>query len=64
MDRFLGFLFGAARGVVLIGVFVILGQLLKLDGEAWWRALHADSLWRDSVRQRPARCWSARAPLR
>jgi membrane protein required for colicin V production len=37
MDRFLGFLFGAARGVVLIGVFVILGQLLKLDGEAWWR---------------------------
>ncbi|MDE2052423.1 MAG: CvpA family protein [Gammaproteobacteria bacterium] len=37
MDRFLGLLFGAARGVVLIGVFVILGQLLKLDGEAWWR---------------------------
>ena len=37
MDRFIGFLFGAARGVVLIGVFVILGQLLKLDGEVWWR---------------------------
>ena len=37
MDRFLGFVFGAVRGVVLIGVFVILGQLLKLDGEAWWR---------------------------
>jgi membrane protein required for colicin V production len=37
MDRFLGFLFGTARGVVLIGVFVILGQLLRLDGEAWWR---------------------------
>jgi membrane protein required for colicin V production len=37
MDRFLGFLFGAARGVVLIGVFVILAQLLKLDGELWWR---------------------------
>jgi len=37
LDRFLGFLFGAARGVVLIGVFVILGQLLKLDGELWWR---------------------------
>ncbi len=36
-DRFLGFLFGAARGAVLIGVFVILGQLLKLDGEVWWR---------------------------
>jgi len=37
MDRFLGFLFGAARGAVLVGVFVILGQLLKLDGEIWWR---------------------------
>jgi membrane protein required for colicin V production len=37
LDRFLGFLFGAARGVVLIGVFVILGQLLKLNGEIWWR---------------------------
>ena len=37
IDRFLGFLFGAARGLVLIGVFVILGQLLKLDGEPWWR---------------------------
>jgi membrane protein required for colicin V production len=37
LDRFLGFLFGAARGLVLIGVFVILGQLLKLDGEIWWR---------------------------
>jgi membrane protein required for colicin V production len=37
MDRFLGFLFGAARGVVLIGVFVILAQLLKLDGELWWQ---------------------------
>jgi uncharacterized membrane protein required for colicin V production len=37
MDRFVGFLFGAARGVVLIGVFVILGQLLRLNGEVWWR---------------------------
>jgi membrane protein required for colicin V production len=37
MDRFLGLLFGAARGFVLIGVFVILGQLLKLNGEPWWR---------------------------
>jgi len=37
IDRFLGFLFGAARGVVLVGVFVILAQLLKLDGEVWWR---------------------------
>ncbi len=36
-DRFLGFLFGAARGVVLLGVFVILAQLLHLDSEGWWR---------------------------
>lgn len=37
MDRLLGFVFGAARGVVLIAVFVVVGQLLKLDGELWWR---------------------------
>jgi membrane protein required for colicin V production len=35
-DRFLGSLFGLLRGVVLFGVFVILGQLLNLDGERWW----------------------------
>src|SRR5689334_19753709 len=28
MDRFLGLVFGALRGFVLLGVFVILGQLL------------------------------------
>ena len=37
MDRFLGLVFGALRGIVLLGVFVILGQLLRLDGERWWR---------------------------
>jgi membrane protein required for colicin V production len=37
MDRLLGFAFGALRGLVLVGVFVILGQLLRLDGEPWWR---------------------------
>lgn len=36
-DRFLGFLFGAARGVVLLGVFVILAELLHLDTQTWWR---------------------------
>ena len=36
-DRFLGFLSGAARGAVLLGVFVILGQLLHLDTQGWWR---------------------------
>jgi len=37
MDRFLGFVFGLARGAVLLGVFVILGQLLRLDAEPWWK---------------------------
>lgn len=36
MDRFLGLVFGLLRGVVLLGVFVILGQLVRLDGEKWW----------------------------
>jgi membrane protein required for colicin V production len=37
MDSMLGFLFGVVRGIVLLGVFVILGQLLQLQGEPWWR---------------------------
>ena len=37
MDRLLGFAFGLLRGLVLLGVFVILGQLLKLPDEQWWR---------------------------
>jgi membrane protein required for colicin V production len=37
MDRFLGFVFGVLRGVVLLGVFVILGQLLQLQEEHWWQ---------------------------
>ena len=37
MDRLLGFVFGVLRGLVLLGVFVILGQLLRLQGEHWWR---------------------------
>jgi len=37
MDRLLGFGFGLLRGFVLLGVFVILGQLLQLQGETWWR---------------------------
>ena len=35
-DRLLGFAFGMLRGLVLLGVFVILGQLLRLQGEYWW----------------------------
>jgi membrane protein required for colicin V production len=36
-DRLLGFVFGAFRGMVLLGVFVILAQVLRLEGERWWR---------------------------
>jgi membrane protein required for colicin V production len=36
-DRFLGFLLGLARGVVMLGVLAILGQTLRLDREGWWQ---------------------------
>ena len=36
-DRLLGFVFGVLRGFILLGVFVILGQLLRLQDERWWR---------------------------
>ena len=37
MDRLIGFAFGLLRGFLLLGVFVILGQLLQLPAEGWWR---------------------------
>jgi membrane protein required for colicin V production len=36
LDRFLGFLFGAARGILIVGVLVLLAQRSGLDGQAWW----------------------------
>lgn len=38
LDRFLGFLFGLLRGAVIAGVAVMLGQMLRLDGEPWWKS--------------------------
>lgn len=35
-DRFLGFLLGLLRGIVVLGVLTILGQSLRLDRENWW----------------------------
>ena len=58
MDRLLGFAFGLLRGFLLLGVFVILGQLLRLSGESWWRQLAADPV-RGIGRQ-----WSALAGRR
>jgi membrane protein required for colicin V production len=37
MDRLLGLVFGLFRGMVMLGVFVILAQVLRLDGDRWWR---------------------------
>lgn len=37
LDRLLGFVLGVLRGVVIVGVAVILAQTLRLDGEAWWQ---------------------------
>jgi membrane protein required for colicin V production len=36
MDRVLGLLFGVVRGMVLIGLLVIGGELLHLNHEEWW----------------------------
>jgi membrane protein required for colicin V production len=37
VDRALGLTFGAIRGVVVVGVLVLLGQQLSLDRHLWWR---------------------------
>ena len=36
-DRALGGLFGFCRGALLIGVFIIGGQLAGFDRDAWWQ---------------------------
>jgi membrane protein required for colicin V production len=35
-DRSIGLLFGVVRGVVLVGLLIIGGELLHLDKEEWW----------------------------
>jgi membrane protein required for colicin V production len=40
MDRLGGFAFGALRGLLLFGIFVMLGQLLRLDKDRWWAESH------------------------
>jgi len=37
MDRLLGFAFGMLRGLLLFGLFVMLGQLMRLESEPWWQ---------------------------
>ena len=36
-DRALGMLFGAGRGVLVVGVLVIAFQVLEMDREPWWQ---------------------------
>lgn len=36
LDRVIGVFFGIVRGLVLIGLMVIGGELLHLNQEAWW----------------------------
>ena len=37
-DRLLGFVFGLARGVVVLGLLAILCHAVRLDEEPWYRA--------------------------
>ncbi len=37
LDRLLGFVLGLVRGVVIVGVGIILAQTVRLDGETWWK---------------------------
>ena len=37
MDRILGLLFGVVRGMVLVGLLIIGGELLHMNTEEWWR---------------------------
>lgn len=35
-DRLLGMVFGAARGILIVGMMVMMFRLLDLDKEEWW----------------------------
>jgi membrane protein required for colicin V production len=37
MDKFLGFLFGIIRGVVIVGAFTIAIQALRMDEDERWK---------------------------
>ena len=37
MDKFLGFVFGIIRGVVIVGAFTIVIQALRMDEDARWK---------------------------
>ncbi len=37
VDRLLGMVFGVLRGAVAVAVFVMIGQLVRLDQTGWWQ---------------------------
>jgi membrane protein required for colicin V production len=37
VDRWLGMLFGAVRGVVVVAAFVLLAQFARMDQAPWWQ---------------------------
>ena len=37
LDRFFGALFGVARGVLLVALFILAGQFAGFDNDNWWR---------------------------
>ena len=37
LDRFLGSLFGACRGVLLIAVLILVGQFAGFNNDGWWQ---------------------------
>ena len=37
MDKFLGFVFGIVRGIVIVGAFTIAVQALRMDEDASWK---------------------------
>jgi membrane protein required for colicin V production len=36
MDRIMGLIFGIVRGLVLVGLLIIGGELLHMNSEEWW----------------------------
>jgi len=36
IDRFFGAMFGAARGVLLVALFILAGQFAGFDNDNWW----------------------------
>lgn len=37
-DRLVGLIFGFARGVLLIGILILLGNFMELTKDPWWQA--------------------------